>query len=1038
MGNSSLADIWPMTAMQKGMLFHAEYDPEGTDVYRSQTILEFQGRLDLPALRAAVDALVHRHAPLRAGFQMLRSGASVQVVHRSVTTPWEEIDLRGAADAELDVVLDRDWTHRFDLSRPPLLRVTAIRGDDERHRIVLTVHHILCDGWSLSILLNELVELYQSRALPPVTPYTEYLAWLAERDDDAAMRAWGTALSGAEPTLVAPGQSLRAPADPGFLRIGIPTWVTAGLDRQARRLGVTTSTVMRAAWAILLGRLTGRHDVLFGATTAGRPPDVPGIHTTVGLFINTLPVRARWDPGASVESLLVRLFEEQTALLAHEHVGLTELQDLAGSRELFDTLAVFQNYPAGLLDVGESTARSFGDGLKLVEVTGRDAAHYPLVFTADSTTLRLTYRTDLFDLENAGALLHRLERILSQIAADPSVQVADLDLMLDGELDLVSPRGDASAHRSAETVLEGFGQVVRRAPDRLAVVSGDVHLSYGELDELTDRFALFLSSRGVGAGDRVAVLLPRSPDLLTVLVGVAKTGAAYVPIDPDHPAERIERLLSEAEPSFVVTSSVLDGWSEDLPGGPVPLAAPGGVSPDSALYVMYTSGSTGVPKGVTATHRGVAALAADPAWGDCFTGRVLFHAPHTFDASTLEIWVPLLNGGCVVVAPPGVPDQDMLTDLVSREGLTTVHLTAGLLRILAQETPECLTGLSHLLTGGDVVPPEALARIVRACPDLSIRHLYGPTETTVCATRYTLEPGAETPRVLPIGDACDDARLLVLDERLRPVPTGVPGELYIAGHGLARGYLRRAALTAERFVAHPSGERMYRTGDRVRWVRTGAGPQLEFLGRFDDQVKIRGYRVEPAEVEAALAACPDVAQAAVVVHTDGPGPSGGSGASRGTRLVAFLVPTGDGDRTGEAARLFAAARLPEFMLPAATVVLDRLPLTPNGKVDRAALPTVPRTAGRTVGRAPRTDAERAVHRIWCEVLGRDEFGVREKFFDAGGNSLALLTLRNQVAGLCDEQLPVALFFEHSTIEAMAGIVDRSRRSAPAHEAGHEL
>ncbi|MEU7150150.1 amino acid adenylation domain-containing protein [Streptomyces sp. NPDC045456] len=1022
MSKPGLADIWPLAPMQKGMLFHALYDAEATDIYRGQVVLDLDGPLDTDALRSAGHALLRRHPTLRAGFRTLKSGDTVQIVPQRADLPWRELDLRPVpagrrADA-LDEAVRAEWTRRFDLAAPPLLRLTAIRVGDTRTRVVLTVHHILCDGWSTSIIANELVELYRNggdeHALPPVTPYRSYLAWLARRDGAAAAAAWRQELHGARPTLVAPETGHRAPVDPDEVRVELPAPLVTDLAALARRNGVTPSTVMRGAWAVLLGTLTGRDDVVFGGTTAGRPPEIPGIDTTVGLFINTLPVRARWSATDTVAQLLTRLQEAQAALLPHEHLSLAEVQSIAGTRTLFDTLTVFQNYPVDLLDLTGTTARSVSGDLDLASVGGRDAAHYPLTFTAMSERFRLTYRPDLFTRADAQLLADRLVRVLGQLAAGPATRIGDLDVLVGGERDRLLHGVNTGAPGPAPTTVPAlFERTARRRAREAAVVSAAETLTYEELDARTNRFAWYLRAKGVAPGDRVGVVLSRSVELVVVLLGVAKAGAVFVPVDLSYPVERVRWLLADAAPVLVVgESEVCEAALGSFSADPLPV----GVSPESALYVMYTSGSTGVPKGVVATHGGVAGLALDSCWGDIGSGRVLFHAPHAFDASTFELWVPLLNGGCVVVAPEMGLGGAALSRLVEEYALTAVHVTAGLFRVLAQETPECFAGLRHVLTGGDVVPAEAVARVAEACPGAEIRHLYGPTETTLCATAHVIGPGAKVPPVLPIGAPRDGLRVFVLDGFLRPVPVGVAGELYVAGRGVARGYLGRAGLTAERFVACPyGGGRMYRTGDLVRWDRDG---NLVFLGRADDQVKIRGFRIEPAEVETVLGQCPGVEQAAVVVREDRPGDK---------RLVAYVV----GDASGT--RDFMAERLPDHMTPSATVVLDALPLTANGKVDRALLPAPDHATTESPARAPRTPQEQILCRLFAEVLGLEvaRVGIDDGFFDLGGDSLSATRLASRVKGALGAEISVRALFEAPTVAGLAGRLDEFEAVRPA-------
>ncbi|RSO08962.1 non-ribosomal peptide synthetase [Streptomyces sp. WAC 06783] len=1010
-----LADVWPLAPMQKGMLFHALYDAQATDIYRGQVVLDLDGRLDTDALRSAGDALLRRHPTLRAGFRTLKSGETVQIIPQRSDLPWQEVDLRAVPadhrDDALGEAVREEWTRRFDLAAPPLLRLTAIRVSDTRTRVVLTVHHILCDGWSTSIIANELVELYRNggdeRALPPVTPYRSYLAWLARRDGAAAAEAWRQALDGAQPTLVAPETGNRAPVDPDEVRVELPASLVTELAGLARRHGVTASTVMRGAWAVLLGALTGRDDVVFGGTTAGRPPEIPGIDTTVGLFINTLPVRARWSPTDTVAQLLTRLQDAQAELLPHEHLSLSEVQNIAGTRTLFDTLTVFQNYPVDLLDLTSTTARSVSGDLDLASVGGRDAAHYPLTFTAMAERFRLTYRPDLFTRADAELLARRLVKVLGQLAADPGARLGSLDVLVDGERDRLLHGVNTGAPGAAPTTVPAaFARTVRQYAHETAVISAAGSLTYGELDARANRFARYLHSRGVAPGDRVGVTLPRSAELVVVLLGIVKAGAVFVPVDTSYPAERVRFLLEDSAPALVVSGTEVDDALRDFSAEPLPVD----VAPESGLYVMYTSGSTGVPKGVVATHGGVAALALDSCWDDIGTGRVLFHAPHAFDASTFELWVPLLNGGCVVVAPEADIDGHTLARLIDTYALTAVHVTAGLFRVLAQENPACFADLRHVLTGGDVVPADAAASVLDACPGVTVRHLYGPTETTLCATTFAIAPGSKVPSVLPIGGPRDGVRVFVLDGFLRPVPVGVAGELYIAGRGVAREYLGRPAMTAERFVASPyGGGRMYRTGDLVRWDHEG---RLVFLGRADDQVKIRGFRIEPAEIEGVLTQVPGVAQAAVVVREDQPGDK---------RLVAYVV----GETAG--LREFAAERLPDYMVPSAVVVLDELPLTANGKVDRAALPAPDYAVS---DRSPRTPQEQILCRLFAEVLGLEQVGIDDGFFDLGGDSLLATRLASRIKGALGAEISVRVLFEAPTVAGLAGRLDEFEAVRP--------
>ncbi|AYN31632.1 hypothetical protein DUI70_1129 [Streptomyces albus] len=1023
MTRKGLQDILPLAPLQEGFLFHALYDEQAPDLYLSQFTFDLAGRLDPEALRAAAEGLLARHGTLRAGFRSHGLSRPVQVIPYRVELPWREVDLSGLAAAEQQEevagILDADYRHRFEPARPPLLRFTLIRLAEDRHQLVLTHHHILLDGWSVPVLVRELFTFYARRGdaggLPPVTPYRDFLAWLTRQDSEAALRAWGAALDGLPGPVRLAAERGGEPRTPEELGVDLSPEATEGLRRMARSRGLTLNTVVQGAWGVLLGQLTGSSDVVFGGTVAGRPPEVPGIETMIGLFINTLPVRVRLRYEESLGDLCARLQEEQTRLLAHQHVGLADIQRATGHGELFDTGMVLQNYP-----VDDSMLDEAG-GLRVTVPQARAGTHYALSLIAmpgESLHLRLGFRPDLLDRGTVEGVGGMLVRLLEQVAADPGQKVGRVDLRSEQERLLTRRHGTGGPAESGERpTLPGLFEARAAAePDAVAVVHGERTLSYAELDDRADRLARALLDQGARPGERVALLLERSVETVVAVLAVLKAGCAYVPLDPRHPVRRMEWMLSETGARVLLSSTevyastelrglpvlLVDGEAAGAPPGPLPEEVRALRHPERLAYVMFTSGSTGVPKGVAVTHRNVADMALDPRWREGHAESVLLHSPYAFDASTYELWVPLLSGGRIVVAPPGYLDADLLRALTARHRITGMFLTAALFQLLAEE-PEALAGIGEICVGGEAVSPGAVARVTAACPGTTVVDVYGPTEATTYALTHTVDPARPASAPIPIGRAMSGTRAYVLGPALVPVAPGVVGELYLAGTGVARGYLGRPGLSAERFVADPFGEpgtRMYRTGDLAGWTPEG---EVRFVGRADGQVKVRGFRIEPGEIEAALREHPRVAQAVVTAHQDARGER---------RLVAYAVPADTGIDV-PALRAHLEARLPAHMVPGAVLELPALPLTPNGKIDRALLPD-PDRPGTGGGRAPRGPREEILCGLFADVLGLPEFGVDEDFFERGGHSLLATRLASRIRGVLRVETPVRAVFDAPT------------------------
>ncbi|MGY3680978.1 amino acid adenylation domain-containing protein [Streptomyces sp. TE33382] len=1009
--NASLEAVLPLTPLQEGLLFHAQYDDRsGPDVYVMQLGMDIDGPLDVPALRSAAGALLERHGNLRAGFRH-EGPRALQFIPKAVELPWHEHDLTGMPEqereAELRGITERDRAARFDLRTPPLLRFTVVRVADGRHRLLVTNHHILLDGWSAPVLVRELFELYatggDASALPPVTPYRYHLAWLARQDREAAAGAWRRALDGLEePTLLAAMSDDRStsvlPSRVGRL---LPPGTTRRLTERAREHGVTLNTVVQAAWGLVLSRLTDRRDVTFGMTLAGRSPEIPGVHTMVGLFLNTVPVRVRIRREESLLALCGRLQGEQQTLMAHQHLGLADIQRAAGHGDLFDTLTVLENFPV------DPAALTLPGGLSVAGFFSTDGAHYPLalmVIPGSSLELRFTYRSDAFGESEIEGFAERLTAVLTSFADDPSVRTGAIELLAAEERSrLLDGWNPAPVPVPARTVPELLALRTAEAPDRQAVLCGGLSLTYAELTARVEEIAAWLLERGVRPEEPVGIAMDRSADFVLAVLGVLRAGAVYVPIDHRWPRSRREDVLSDSGTALVLEQGDLPA-SHPVPEGGVPMP-PGA---ERIAYVMYTSGSTGRPKGVAVTHRGIGDLVADSRFAGGAQERVLMHSAHAFDASTYEMWTPLLNGGTLVIGPPGELDMATLARTITEGRVTAALFTTGLFRLIAAEAPETFRPLREVWAGGEAVPAASVRQVLEACPGITVVDAYGPTEVTVIAAAHPLTAGVPVPDPVPIGRPFDGKQVYVLDGDLRLCPVGVPGELYVSGAGLARGYLGRAALTSERFVANPFGEpgsRLYRTGDVVRWR---PGGELEFVGRRDSQVKLRGFRIELGEIESVLAGHDVVGQSAVLVREDRPGVR---------QLVGYAVPAAGAALDPDELRAWAAERLPEYMVPRPVVVLDALPLTTNGKLDTKALPAPAYTA--QDARGPRSPHEELLCGLFEEVLGLPSVSVDDNFFELGGHSLLATRLVSRVRSVLGVELSIRRVFEEPTVARLA-------------------
>ncbi|OBA84264.1 non-ribosomal peptide synthetase [Mycobacterium sp. 1164966.3] len=1025
-----IADALPLTPLQQGLLFHTRTaQGPGDDVYAMQLDLAIAGALDPNRLREAVHTVLNRHPNLAARF-CEQFDEPVQVIPADPVMGWRYVDLAGGTEEQVQEVQAAERAAVCDFAEQPAFRVALIRTGEDRHRIVLTVHHIVVDGWSLPILLQEIFASYYGQPLPGAVPYRRFVTWLADRDIDAARASWRDVLAGFDtPTLVGPQHRMElGRRDVASFRV--PEETTRLLGELARTHHTTVNTVLQGAWAQLLTTLTGQHDVAFGVAVSGRPAELPGAESMVGLLINTVPVRAMIASGTTTADLLEQLQSAHNHTLDHQHLALSEIHRVAGQEQLFDTLFVFENYPV------DTAALTAINGLAITEFSNREYNHYPLavqVMPGGELGIRVEFDTEVFDANRVEQLIERFKRVLAAMAVDPARRLSGLDVLdvhEHAELDRWGNRAvltEPAPSRPSIPVL--FTAQAARAPEAVAISDAERSWTYRELDDAANRLAQLLAGHGAGPGQRVALLLPRSAEAIVSILAVLKTGAAYLPIDPAHPVARMKFMVADSAPIAAITTAELadrlDGHElvvidvseiQDPRIHTQPSTAPPAPAPDDIAYIIYTSGTTGVPKGVAVAHQNVtrllesldAELALDQVWTQCHS--------LAFDFSVWEIWGALLHGGRVVVVPDAVVrSPEDLHALLVKEQVGVLSQTPS--AFYALQTADALQPelgqqlkLQTVVFGGEALEPQRLGTWLEHHPGSPrLINMYGITETTVHASFREIGSSDVESNVSPIGGPLSHLGFFVLDGWLRPVPAGVVGELYVAGAGQAYGYVGRAGLTSSRFVACPfvgagaPQQRMYRTGDLVRW---GADGQLRYVGRADEQVKIRGYRIELGEIQTALVALDGVERAVVIAREDRPGDK---------RLVGYVT----GAVEPAAVRSALSDRLPSFMVPTAVVVLDALPLTINGKLDVRALPA-PEYQQVDDHRAPTNTVEEILAGIYAQVLGVDRVGLDDSFFELGGDSILSMQVvaRARAAGvLCK---PRDIFVE-KTVAGLARV-----------------
>lgn len=1014
---ASIEAVCSLTPMQSGMLFHSRMSPE-SGAYVEQSVFGVDGPFDTTRFIAAVQTVIDRHEALRASFPGLPGGEVVQVIHGNVMARVTTVDLSGLTTDAYGRAFEssRQAARRdgFNLSRGPLIRLMVVSRPDRGHDVALTFHHALMDLWSVDLFWNEVVRIYAGERLPAAPSYRAFIRHLRGRRTDKTF--WQGYLSGFQAPTALPGITRTAvePGPPAIVGTKLTRQESARLNAFARERGVTVGAVLQAGWAILLARYAGESDVVFGMVTSGRASAVSGIESMVGLLINTLPLRVSFTGGLTGDQLLDQITRTIASLQAHEHTPLVEVQsysEVPAKAGLFRTLFLVQNSPG----------RDFARGSLRLQQRPVEAGDtlYPLValaFPGEEASFTLMYDSALYERETIERLTLHWRQLVLALATDSKLPALELPMAAGGEAEQVQQWSTANRELGADlgpplTIHAMFERQVQLRPNAVAVSFEDRWLCFSDLNRRANRLAHHLIHSGVKPGEPVVVCMDRSPEMIVALLAVLKAGGAYVPVDPGYPKQRIDWIAGSSGARIVLSEvdSIRESWPDTNPAV--------AVTPDDLAYVIYTSGSTGEPKGVLIAHRNVwHLLAATDRWFGFGPGDVwaLFHN-FTFDVSVWEMWGALCLGGCLEIVPPAVSrDSVLLFRLLCERNITVLNITPSALAPLIAAAREEATRsrprnhcLHWVIVAGEALDFETLRPWFALYGDQAPRivNMYGPTETTIYVTYRPIE-AADLERHKGrsrIGGPVPNVDLRILDSSLRPAAVGVPGELYIGGAALGRGYLNRPELTAERFLLHPEFGRLYKTGDLCRWLEDG---DIEYIGRADFQVKLRGFRIELGEIESALLAEPEVQEAAAIVREDQAGEK---------RIVAYFAGSADAGLLRE--RL--SQRLPEYMVPSAIVHMDALPLTSHRKLDRRALPPPDYSSAMTAFVGPRNEIEAELANIWKEVLGLERIGVHDNFFALGGHSLSATRVAAHVRDRMGSELSVRAVFETSSLAKLA-------------------
>lgn len=1036
----------PLSSAQHRLWFVTTLAPESSVAYHITAAVRIRGAFDLRVFERALNEVMRRHDTLRTAFVEVQREPR-QRIHPSVTLPVRQATL-DSDDAAIDRWLDAESRQPFDLRVAPLARGVIGRIADDDHVFALILHHLVSDGWSSGVLIREIAVFYDAflSGAPSPLPelpvqYSDYIDWQREELTgpayDAAITFWKQQLTGV-PTLNLPTDHPRPPR-PTYAgtseRFRLPRELAEALEQAGRREGATLYMVLMAGFAALLSRYSGQTDLAVGTTVANRPHTA--FEPLIGFFTNMLALRAdlRGDP--TFMDLVRRIRDTSREAFAHQHVPFDRVVDAAQPERLASHNPLVQ-VCFSLLQAHRDTLRLGQTQVSLLDAPS-PASRFDLTLTLEDTSEGLIgaveYSTDLFNRGTIQRLIEHYRVLLTHAAAEPDTRLSALPLLTADERHrlLVEWNDSTTAYPRTSTVHELFETMAADRPDAIAVRADDGVLTYAMLNARANQLARTLRARGVGPDIAVAVAALRSADMVVELVAALKAGGYYVPFDPADPPERLSFVFGQVRPKVVLAPARIHGVLRSHGIEMLSAADPDLMTidtanldhrahPDNLVYTTYTSGSTGAPKGICIPHRGVVRLVRDTNYMQFDASLVFLEvAPVSFDASTLELWGALCNGATLVVLPPEVPSLRELGASIERHQITSLYLTSALFNLMVDERVEAFACVKHLLVGGDIISVPHARRLLAANPGVTLINGYGPTETTTFASCGIMARPDDVGYTVTIGRPISNTTLHVLDRHFEPTPTGVPGDLYIAGDGNGRGYLNLPGLTAATFIPNPygaPGDRMYRTGDLARYLADGT---LEFLGRKDHQVKVRGFRIELGEIENVLTAIAGVSEAAVIADQVRAGDK---------RLIAYVQPK-PGQTLSDAECVAALrAKLPEYMVPSAFVFIDTLPLTPHNKIDRNALRAITPSRDRVGASAPpATPLERAIASIWQDVLGVAHVGATDNFFDLGGHSLLATQIMWRIFEVFDVEIPLRHLFDAPTVAAFAVALEETAGDA---------